>query len=43
MTGEEASPLLPEANDKAIKELPRDRETIEFYKLLGSTQPLPGR
>jgi tripartite-type tricarboxylate transporter receptor subunit TctC len=43
MTGEEASPLLPEANDKAIKELPRDRETIEFYKLLGGTQPLPGR
>jgi hypothetical protein len=43
MTGEEASPLLPEANDKAIKELPRDPEIIEFYKLLGGTQPLPAR
>jgi len=43
MTGEEASPLLPEANDKAIKELPRDRDTVEFYKLLGGTQPLPPR
>jgi tripartite-type tricarboxylate transporter receptor subunit TctC len=43
MTGEDASPLLPEANDKAIKELPRDREIIEFYKLLGGTQPLPPR
>ncbi len=43
MTGEEASPLLPDANDKAIKELPRDPEVIEFYKLLGGTQPLPPR
>ena len=43
MTGEEASPLLPDANDKAIKELPRDPEVVEFYKLLGGTQPLPMR
>jgi tripartite-type tricarboxylate transporter receptor subunit TctC len=43
MTGEEASPLLPDANDKAIKELPRDPEVVEFYKLLGGTQQLPMR
>jgi tripartite-type tricarboxylate transporter receptor subunit TctC len=43
LTGEEASPLTPEAHDKAIRELPRDPETIEFYKLLGGTQPLPPR
>jgi len=43
LTGEEASPLLPEAHEKAIKELPRDPEVIEFYKLLGGTQPLPAR
>jgi hypothetical protein len=43
MTGEEASPLLPDANDKAIRELPRDPEVIEFYKMLGGTQPLPMR
>jgi len=43
LTGEEATPLLPDANDKAIKELPRDPEIIEFYKLLGGTQPLPPR
>jgi len=43
LTGEEATPLLPEANDKAIKELPRDPETIDFYKLFGTTQPLPAR
>ena len=43
LTGEEASPLLPDANDKAIKELPRDPEIIEFYKLLGGNQALPAR
>jgi tripartite-type tricarboxylate transporter receptor subunit TctC len=43
LTGEEASPLLPEAHEKAIRELPRDPETIEFYKMLGGTQPLPAR
>lgn len=43
LTGEEATPLLPDANDKAIKELPRDPEIIEFYKLLGGTQNPPPR
>ena len=43
LTGEEASPLLPDANDKAIRDLPRDSEVIEFYKLFGGTQPLPPR
>jgi tripartite-type tricarboxylate transporter receptor subunit TctC len=43
LTGEEASPLLPEAHEKAIRELPRDPEVIEFYKLLGGTQALPAR
>jgi tripartite-type tricarboxylate transporter receptor subunit TctC len=43
LTGEEASPLVPEAHDKAISELPRDPETIDFYKMLGGTQPLPAR
>jgi tripartite-type tricarboxylate transporter receptor subunit TctC len=43
LTGEEASPLTPEAHDKAIRELPRDPETIDFYKMLGGTQPLPAR
>lgn len=43
LTGEDASPLLPEAHEKAIKELPRDPETVEFYKMLGGTQPVPPR
>jgi tripartite-type tricarboxylate transporter receptor subunit TctC len=43
MTGEEATPLLPDAHEKAIRELPRDPDVIEFYKMLGGTQPLPPR
>jgi hypothetical protein len=43
LTGEEASPLLPAAHEKAIRELPRDPEIVEFYKMLGGTQALPPR
>jgi hypothetical protein len=43
LTGEEASPLLPDAHEKAIRELPREPEIVEFYKILGSAQPLPPR
>jgi tripartite-type tricarboxylate transporter receptor subunit TctC len=43
LTGEEASPLLPDAHEKAIRELPREPEVIEFYKMLGGAQPLPQR
>ena len=43
LTGEEASPLLPDAHDKAIRELPREPEIVEFYKLLGGAQALPPR
>src|SRR5918996_2763960 len=43
LTGEEASPLLPAAHEKAIRELPRDPEIVEFYKMLGGAQALPPR
>ncbi len=43
LTGEDASPLIPEAHEKAIRELPRDPEIVDFYKMLGGTQPLPPR
>jgi hypothetical protein len=43
LTGEEASPLLPDAHEKAMRELPRDPEIIEFYRMLGSAQALPPR
>jgi tripartite-type tricarboxylate transporter receptor subunit TctC len=43
LTGEEATPLLPDAHEKAIRELPREPEVVEFYKMLGGTQALPAR
>lgn len=43
LTGEEASPLLPDAHEKAIRELPREPEIVNFYKMLGGAQPLPPR
>ena len=43
LTGEEASPLLPEVYERAIKELPRDPEVVNSYKILGGTQALPPR
>lgn len=43
LTGEEASPLSPEAHEIAIRKLPREPEILDFYKMLGGTQPLPQR
>jgi hypothetical protein len=43
LTGEEASPLLPDAHEKAMRELPREPEIVEFYKMLGGAQALPPR
>lgn len=43
MTGEEAYPLTPEEQDKALKELPRDKEAIEAYKQISGGGSLPQR
>ena len=43
LTGEEASPLLPDVHEKAMRELPREPEVVNFYKMLGGAQPLPPR
>jgi tripartite-type tricarboxylate transporter receptor subunit TctC len=43
LTGEEASPRLPENAERAIKEIPRDLEVIELYKKLAGAEPLPPR
>jgi len=43
LTGEPASPLLPDVHEKAMRELPREPEIIEIYKMLGSAQALPPR
>jgi tripartite-type tricarboxylate transporter receptor subunit TctC len=43
LTGVEPSPITAEEIDAAIKELPRDPETIALYKHLADHRPLPPR
>jgi tripartite-type tricarboxylate transporter receptor subunit TctC len=43
LLSEEPTPLLPEENQRAIRELPRDAETIALYKRLAGPEPLPSR
>ena len=41
VVGEDPTPLLPEENERAIRELPRDPETIELFKKFAGAGPLP--
>jgi hypothetical protein len=41
VVGEEPTPLLPEENERAIRELPRDPETIELFKKFAGAGSLP--
>jgi tripartite-type tricarboxylate transporter receptor subunit TctC len=43
LTGDEATPLMPEEMDRAIRELPRDREIVELFKKIAGGGPLPPR
>lgn len=43
LTGDEPTPMLPENHEKAIAEIPRDREVIEVFKVLVGAGPLPRR
>jgi hypothetical protein len=43
LTGDDASPLLPENHERAIKEIPREPEVIELFKKLVGAEPLPPR
>jgi tripartite-type tricarboxylate transporter receptor subunit TctC len=43
LTGDEATPLMPDDMEKAINELPRDREIVELFKKIASGDPLPPR
>ena len=43
LTGDDASPLLPEAHEKAIRDIPREPEVIELFKKLVGAEPLPQR
>ena len=43
LTGDEATPLMPDQMEIAIKELPRDREIVELFKKIAGGGPLPPR
>jgi len=43
LTGAEATPLLPEQQAKAIRDLPKNPEIIKLYKRIASAEPLPPR
>jgi tripartite-type tricarboxylate transporter receptor subunit TctC len=43
LAGDEAAPLMPEELEKAVREMPRDREVIDFFKKLSSADALPAR
>jgi tripartite-type tricarboxylate transporter receptor subunit TctC len=43
LVGDDPSPLFPDENQKAIRELPRDAETIALYNKLAGPGPLPPR
>lgn len=42
-TGDDSPPLMPEALEKVIKELPREPEVVELFKKLFGADPLPLR
>lgn len=43
LVGEEPTPLMPEDLQKAVRELPRDRELIELFNKRSGAEPLPPR
>jgi hypothetical protein len=43
LTADDATPLLPEAQEKAIRDIPRDTETIGLFNKLAGSEPLPPR
>ncbi len=43
LTGDDPTPLMPEAHEKAIRELPRDSEIVKLFKEIASGDPLPSR
>jgi tripartite-type tricarboxylate transporter receptor subunit TctC len=43
LAGDDASPLMPEELEKAIKDMPREPEVIEVFKKLSGADPLPAR
>jgi len=43
LSADDATPLTPEAQEKAIKEIPRDSEVIALFNKLAGNDPLPPR
>lgn len=43
LVGDDPSPLFPDDNQRAIRELPRDVETVAIFKQLAGPGPLPPR
>lgn len=43
LSADEATPLLPEAQEQAIKELPRDPEVIVLFNRIAGSESLPPR
>lgn len=43
LTGDDASPLFPEAHEQAIRDIPREPEVIDLFKKLVGAEPLPPR
>ena len=43
LSGDEPTPLLPENHEKAIRDVPRDPEAIELFKIIAGPKKLPPR
>ena len=43
LSADDATPLTPEAQEKAIRDIPRDAETIAAFNKLAGSEPLPAR
>jgi hypothetical protein len=43
LMGDDPNPLGGEELEKAIKELPRDKEVVQLYQKLAGADPLPAR
>jgi hypothetical protein len=43
LTGHAPTPLMPEALEKAIKEMPRDADVVDLFNKLADPEPLPAR
>jgi tripartite-type tricarboxylate transporter receptor subunit TctC len=43
LSGDDATPLLPETQERVIKEIPRDAEIIATFNKLAGSDPLPPR